>query len=133
MDILEDLKYRGLIYQATNLEGLQKRLKKGKIVLYCGFDPTASSLHVGNLLHLITLKRFAMAGNKSLALIGGGTGLIGDPSGRKEERLLNDEKTVKKWKENIKKQIEKIFDKSKNIIIIDNYDWLNKEKAISFL
>ena len=60
MDILEDLKYRGLIYQATNLEGLKKRLKQGKIVLYCGFDPTAKSLQIGNLLHLITLKRFQM-------------------------------------------------------------------------
>jgi len=60
MDILDDLKYRGLIYQASNLEGLRKELKKGRLVLYCGFDPTAESLHIGNLLHLITLKRFQM-------------------------------------------------------------------------
>jgi len=134
MDILEDLKYRGLINQATNLDGLKKRLKKGKIVLYCGFDSTASSLHIGNLLHLITLKRFEKAGHQPIVLIGGGTGLIGDPSGKKTERPLNSLATVKKWKKEITEQVKNIFSTSKNsVIFVDNYEWLGKEKTIDFL
>jgi len=134
MDILDDLKYRGLINQATNLEGLKKRLKKGKIVLYCGFDPTASSLQIGNLLHLITLKRFQMAHHQPIVLIGGGTGLIGDPSGKKTERPLNSLATVKQWKKEIAEQVKNIFSTSKNsVIFTDNYEWLGKVKTIDFL
>lgn len=133
MDILDDLKYRGLIYQVTNLEGLEKRLKKGKLVLYCGFDPTAESLHLGNLLHLITLKRFLMAGHKAIALIGGGTGLIGDPSGKTEERPLNDEKIVRRWRVKLKKQVQDILGDNKTLTIVDNSTWLSNEKALTFL
>jgi tyrosyl-tRNA synthetase len=134
MDILEDLQYRGLINQVTNLEGLKKRLKKGKLVLYCGFDPTASSLQIGNLLHLITLKRFQMAHHQPIILIGGGTGLIGDPSGKKTERPLNSLVTVKKWKKEIAEQVKNIFSASKNyVIFVDNYEWLGKVKTIDFL
>lgn len=136
MDILDDLKYRGLIYQSSNLEGLRKELQKGKIVLYCGFDPTADSLHIGNLLPILTLKRFQEAGHQPIALIGGGTGLIGDPSGKKEERVLNPQKTVKKWGLLFKKQIEKLLDlKKKNnpALIVDNYNWLASIKTIDFL
>ena len=134
MDILEDLKYRGLIHQATNLEGLKKRLKKGKIVLYCGFDPTAKSLHIGNLLHLITLERFQMANHQPIVLIGGGTGLIGDPSGKKTERPLNSLATVKEWKKEIAEQVKNIFSSSKNsVIFLDNDGWLGKVKTIDFL
>lgn len=133
MDILEDLKYRGLINQVTNLEGLKQRLKKGKIVLYCGFDPTAQSLHIGNLLHLITLKRFQKAGHQPIVLIGGGTGLIGDPSGKREERPLNELKVVTQWKKKIKNQVKNIFHDPKSILIVDNYEWLGKIKTIEFL
>ncbi len=134
MDILEDLKYRGLINQITNLEGLKKRLKKSKVVLYCGFDPTAKSLHIGSLLHLITLKRFQMAHHQSIVLIGGGTGLIGDPSGKKTERPLNPLATVKKWRTEITEQVKNIFSASKNsVIFVDNYGWLEKVKTIDFL
>jgi tyrosyl-tRNA synthetase len=136
MDILDDLKYRGLIYQASNLEGLRKQLQKGKVVLYCGFDPTADSLHIGNLLPILTLKRFQEASHQPIALIGGGTGLIGDPSGKKEERVLNPQETVKKWGLLFKKQIEKLLDlKNKNspALIVDNYNWLASIKAIDFL
>jgi len=134
MDILDDLKYRGLIYQASNLEGLRKELKKGRLVLYCGFDPTAESLHIGNLLHLITLKRFQMVNHQPIILIGGGTGLIGDPSGKKTERPLNSLATVKKWKKEITEQVKNIFSASKNsVIFLDNYEWLGKEKTIDFL
>ncbi|MFA5360577.1 MAG: tyrosine--tRNA ligase [Candidatus Paceibacterota bacterium] len=136
MDILDDLKFRGLIYQCSNLEGLRKEMKKGKIVLYCGFDPTADSLHIGNLLQILTLKRFQEAGHQPIALIGGGTGLIGDPSGKKEERPLNPQETVKKWATLFRKQIEKLLDfKRKNnpALIINNYDWLASIKVIDFL
>ncbi|MFA5392620.1 MAG: tyrosine--tRNA ligase [Candidatus Paceibacterota bacterium] len=134
MDILEDLQYRGLINQVTNLEGLKNRLKKGKIILYCGFDPTANSLHIGNLLHLINLKRFQMANHQPIILIGGGTGLIGDPSGKKIERSLNSLATVKKWKKEIIEQVKNIFNTSKNsVIFVDNYEWLGKVKTIDFL
>jgi len=136
MDILNDLKYRGLIYQSSNLEGLRKELQKEKIVLYCGFDPTADSLHIGNLLPILTLKRFQEAGHQPIALIGGGTGLIGDPSGKKEERVLNPQKTVKKWGLLFKKQIEKLLDLKKEnnpALVVDNYNWLASIKAIDFL
>jgi tyrosyl-tRNA synthetase len=136
MDILDNLKYRGLIYQVSNLEGLRKQLQKGKVVLYCGFDPTADSLHIGNLLPILTLKRFQEANHQPIALIGGGTGLIGDPSGKKEERVLNPQETVKKWGLLFKNQIGKLLDlKKKNspALIVDNYNWLASIKAIDFL
>jgi len=133
-DILDDLKFRGLINQATNLEGLEKRLKKGKIVLYCGFDPTAQSLHIGNLLPLVTLKRFQRANHQPIFLIGGGTGLIGDPSGKNLERPLSDEELVKQWKKKIVQQVSNIFSGNKNsVIVVDNYEWLSKQKIIYFL
>jgi len=133
-DILDDLKFRGLINQATNLEGLEKRLKKGKIVLYCGFDPTAQSLHIGNLLPLVTLKRFQRSNHQPIFLIGGGTGLIGDPSGKNLERPLSDEELVKQWKKKIVQQVSNIFSGNKNsVIVVDNYEWLSKQKIIYFL
>lgn len=133
-NILDDLKFRGLINQATNLEGLKKRLKKGKIVLYCGFDPTAQSLHIGNLLPLVTLKRFQRANHQPIFLIGGGTGLIGDPSGKNLERPLSDEELVKQWKKKIVQQVSNIFSGNKNsVIVVDNYEWLSKQKIIYFL
>ncbi len=136
MDILDDLQYRGLIYQVSNLEGLKKTLKKERLVLYCGFDPTADSLQVWNLVPLLTLKRFQEAGHQIIVLIGGGTGLIGDPSGKKDERILNPEKTVKKWGSLFKKQIEGLIDfkrKDNPALIDDNYNWLAKIKTIDFL
>jgi len=135
MDILKDLKERELIYQTTNLEGLQKRLSKGKIVLYCGFDPTGESLHLGNFLHLIVLKRFQMLGHQPIVVLGGATGLIGDPSGRTEERPLISKKILEENKLKIKKQIEKFLDfKGKNkALILDNYLWHSKQKLLDFL
>lgn len=136
MDILDDLKFRGLINQASNLEGLRKEMSKGKIFLYCGFDPTADSLHIGHLLPILVLKRFQDAGHQPIALVGGGTGLIGDPSGKKEERTLNPDKVVEKWSNVLKAQLEQFLDfKSKDnpALIANNYDWLGKIKAIDFL
>jgi len=136
MDILDDLKFRGLINQASNLEGLRKEMDKGRISLYCGFDPTADSLHIGHLLPILALKRFQDAGHQPIALVGGGTGLIGDPSGKKEERILNPDEVVEKWSNVLKAQLEQFLDfKSKDnpVLMANNYDWLGKIKAIDFL
>ncbi len=136
MDILDDLKFRGLINQLSNLEGLREEMNKGKISLYCGFDPTADSLHIGHLLPILVLKRFQEAGHQPIALVGGGTGLIGDPSYKKDERALNPQKIVEKWSNALKSQLEQFLDfKSKNnpALMVNNYDWLGKIKAIDFL
>jgi tyrosyl-tRNA synthetase len=136
MDILDDLKFRGLINQTSNLEGLRREMNKGRISFYCGFDPTADSLHIGHLLPILTLKRFQEAGHQPIALVGGGTGLIGDPSGKKEERTLNSDEVVEKWSNVLKAQLEQFLDfKSKDnpALIANNYDWLGKIKAIDFL
>jgi len=135
-DIFEDLKFRGLIYQITNEKGLKEKLKKEKIVLYCGFDPTAPSLHLGNLVPLLTLRRFQIFGHHPIALVGGGTALIGDPSGKTKERVLNPVEKVKEWGERLKKQFEKILDfktKKNPAKILDNFEWLSKIDLISFL
>ncbi len=94
MDILQDLEFRELIYQVTDEAELRDRLNAGPITLYIGFDPTADSLHVGSLLPIVALRRFQMAGHLPIALVGGGTGLIGDPSGKVSERGLNPEELV---------------------------------------
>mgnify|MGYP000225528428 CR=1 FL=1 len=135
-DIFEDLKFRGLIYQITNEKGLKERLKNEKIVLYCGFDPTAPSLHLGNLVPLLTLRRFQAFGHHPIALVGGGTALIGDPSGKTKERILNPVEKVREWGERLKKQFEKILDfatKKNPAKILDNFEWLSKIDLISFL
>ena len=132
MDILEDLKYRGLINQITDSDGLTKLLNSGSCVLYCGFDVTADSLQLGNLLPLLTLKRFQLFGHQPIALLGDGTSLIGDPSGKQTERVLNSKKTVANWSKGIKRQMDKIMsaggrNKAK---VIGNYDWLGKIKPV---
>lgn len=135
-DILEDLEFRGLLNQSTDLEALRKRLAQGPCVLYCGFDATADSLHVGNLLPLVCLKRFQIAGHKPIALLGGGTSLIGDPSGKKSERVLNDKKTVSEWVRKIEKQAYGVFSaepKGEKARVISNGDWLNSLKMIDFI
>ena len=135
MNILDDLKYRELIYQITDEKGLEKKLANGQIILYCGFDPSADSLHLGNLLQILILRRFQLAGHKPIALVGGATGLIGDPSGKKEERQLNLEEVVIEWGKKIKKQLEKFldFDGDNKAEIVNNYDWLGKMTALNYL
>src|SRR5699024_8201398 len=110
MNILIDLETRGLVYQVTDRNGLVKNLADNQVTLYCGFDPTADSLHIGHLVPIIMLKRFQKAGHRPIALIGGGTGMIGDPSGRTSERSLNEEKVVHHYSEKIKEQIAKLLD-----------------------
>lgn len=108
--LIEDLQWRGLIHQCTNLDALSARLSTGPVTLYCGFDPTAESLHVGSLVPLLTLARFQRAGHRSLALVGGATGLIGDPSGKSAERVLQTPEDVVERTELIKAQVSRFLD-----------------------
>ncbi|TGE31060.1 tyrosine--tRNA ligase [Desulfosporosinus sp. Sb-LF] len=136
MDIFSELKGRGLIYQHTDEEALRKRLAAGPMTLYCGFDPTADSLHIGSLLPILVLKRFQLAGHIPIALVGGGTGLIGDPSGKASERVLNPKEVVEQWADKIKDQLGHFLDfetKESPAIVANNYDWLGSLQVIEFL
>ncbi|OCT17217.1 tyrosine--tRNA ligase [Paenibacillus pectinilyticus] len=137
MDILKDLEFRGLLHQITDREGLDKKLNEERVVLYCGFDPTADSLHIGSLLPILTLRRFQLAGHIPLALVGGGTGLIGDPSGKANERTLNGPEVVEAWSQSIKNQLSRFLDFSTEIEngaeLVNNYDWLGSLNVIEFL
>ena len=134
-DLLDDLKWRGLIAQTTDEAELRKALAK-PITLYVGFDPTAPSIHVGNLVVLFVLRRFQLAGHNPLPLVGGATGLVGDPSGKNEERTLNTTEVVGQWVDRIKGQLSKFmdFDTSKNpAVMVNNLDWTAPMSAIEFL
>ncbi len=136
MDIMQDLEFRELVYQVTDEKELRDRLNAGPITLYIGFDPTADSLHVGSLLPIIALRRFQMAGHLPIALVGGGTGLIGDPSGKASERSLNPKELVEEWTGKIRKQLERFldFDSKTNPARMDNnYRWLGNLEVIEFL
>ena len=133
--LLEDLEWRGLIAQSTDRKELEQALAK-PMSLYLGFDPTAPSLHVGNLVVLLVLRRFQLAGHRPIPLVGGATGLVGDPSGRSEERSLNDEQVVAEWVSKIKKQLEKIIDfsdKKTGAVMANNLDWTRPVSALEFL
>lgn len=131
MNLLQELKWRGLIYDIINEEDLEKRLMEGPITLYCGFDPTADSLHIGSLLPIVTLLRFHKAGHRVIALTGGATGLIGDPSGKKTERTMNPVETVHGWAELFKKQFSRFIDfDNHTAFCLDNYDWHGSMLAI---
>lgn len=133
--LLEDLEWRGLIAQSTDRKELEQALAK-PMSLYLGFDPTAPSLHVGNLVVLLVLRRFQLAGHRPIPLVGGATGLVGDPSGRSEERSLNDEQVVAEWVSKIKKQLERIIDfsdKKSGAVMANNLDWTKPVSALEFL
>jgi len=134
--LLADLEWRGLIAQTTDREGLLKDLNSKPLKFYIGFDPTAPSLHVGNLVVILVMRRFQLAGHLPIALVGGATGLVGDPSGRNEERTLNDETVVVQWVENIRKQLSKFldFESNKNpAVMANNFDWTKPVSALEFL
>lgn len=135
MDLLQDLEYRGLVNQVTDREGLEEELKKGPITLYCGFDPTGDSLHIGHLLTVLTLRRFQLAGHKPIALVGGATGLIGDPSGKKAERTLNPQEVVEQYSNKIRNQLANFlsFEGENSAKIVNNYDWTGNLDVITFL
>lgn len=134
--VLKDLTARGLVADVTHPEELDRHLSGGSRTLYCGFDPTADSLHIGSLLPLLALRRFQLAGHRPLVLIGGGTGLIGDPSGKTSERALNAEDQVGAWADRLKRQVSRFLDfdaKRASAQLLDNFAWLSKLTVISFL
>lgn len=131
-EILADLEWRGAVNQVTDLDGLQKLTEEKAVSLYCGADPTGDSLHIGHLIPFMILKRFQMAGHHPIIVIGGGTGSIGDPSGRKSERQLQTMDQVQHNKEALTKQMTRLFG-TENFDIVDNYDWLSKISLLDFL
>jgi tyrosyl-tRNA synthetase len=135
MNLIEDLRWRGLLAQTTDEAALLEALKK-PTTLYVGFDPTAPSLHAGNLVVLLVLRRFQLAGHNPIALVGGATGLVGDPSGKSEERTLNSTEIVEGWVSRIRKQVSAFldFDSPKNpATVVNNLDWTSPLSAIEFL
>ena len=131
--LLEDLKYRDLVYQQTDEEGIKELLEKESVSIYCGTDPTGNSLHIGHLLPFLTLKRFQQHGHKPVILVGGGTGIIGDPSGRSEERQLQSLETIAENAKKLENQLRNIFRGDENIKFVNNGDWLGKMSMIEFL
>ncbi len=135
-DLWKDLKWRGLIADSTKPHALHRHLLEEPRAAYVGFDPTADSLHVGSLLPLLALRRFQRAGHRPIVLIGGGTGLIGDPSGKTGERQLNPEAQVAEWTARLKEQVTRFVDfesGAATAILADNYEWLSELQVISFL
>ncbi len=133
-DIIDELQWRGLIAQSTDEAALRADLAAGPVTYYCGFDPTAPSLHIGNLVQILTMRRLQDAGNDPLALVGGATGLIGDPK-MTGERTLNDRDTVAGWVERIRSQIEPFleFGGPHPALMVNNLDWTASMSAIDFL
>jgi tyrosyl-tRNA synthetase len=134
-ELISDLQWRDSLAQSTDLEELIKLLESGRQSIYLGFDPTAPSLHIGNLVALSVLRRFQIAGHRPIALVGGATGLVGDPSGRNTERSFNEEEIVAHWVERIKTQLEGFLDFSGDnpAIMANNLDWTAPLSAIDFL
>ena len=133
-DILEELQWRGLVALSTDADELRKALTGGSITYYCGFDPTAASLHLGNLVQLLTMRRLQLAGHKPLALIGGSTGLVGDPRPT-AERTLNTKETVAEWVEKLGGQASRFlsFEGINAARLVNNLDWTAPLSAIDFL
>ncbi len=134
-DILKDLKARGLMVQSTDEQALAEHLQTQPRTLYCGFDPTADSLHIGNLVPLLVLKRFQLAGHRPILLLGGATGLIGDPSGKSEERNLNDQQAVAGFVEKIRAQTQGFltYEGDQGAIVVNNLDWTAQQDVVYFL
>lgn len=132
--IIEELLWRELIADSTDLGALREATDAGSITLYCGFDPTAPSLHLGNLAQILTVRRFQQHGHRPLALVGGATGLIGDPK-ESGERTLNPAQTVEEWVARIRGQLERFYDFTGDnaAVMVNNYDWTQGLSAIEFL
>jgi len=131
-DVLSEFAWRGLVADCTRPGDLSTHLATAPRVSYVGFDPTADSLHVGSLLPLLALRRIQVAGHRPIVLIGGGTGLIGDPSGKMGERQLNPEEQVAAWADRLRAQVQRFLDFDR-AILADNYEWLGRLQVISFL
>ena len=132
--ILDELKWRGLVALSTDEDALRKELSENSITYYCGFDPTAPSLHLGNLVQLLTMRRLQLAGHNPLALVGGATGLIGDPKPN-AERTLNDKETVSNWVSRLAAQTERFLDYQgpNKARLVNNLDWTQNYSALDFL
>ncbi len=135
-NFLQELQDRGLVAQTTGGDALAEHLSSGSRTLYCGFDPTADSLHIGSLVPLLMLKRFQLAGHKPIALVGGATGLIGDPSFKAQERKLNTPDVVASWVDKLRAQVSRFIDfntGANSAEVVNNLDWVGKVDVLSFL
>jgi tyrosyl-tRNA synthetase len=135
-DIIDELSWRGLLAVTTDLDELRAALNSGQVTVYCGFDPTAAGLHIGNLVQLLTLRRLQLAGHRPIGLVGGATGLIGDPSGKSAERVLNPAETVAGWVERIRGEVSRFLDFDagpSSALIVSNLDWTGSMPVLEFL
>jgi len=133
--VLDDLAWRGLVADSTDLEALRAAAAAGPLTLYCGFDPTAPSMHMGNLVQILTVRRFQLAGHRPLALVGGATGLIGDPK-ESGERVLNPKELVAEWVASFRAQLERFYDfdaPDNAAVMVNNYDWTQGLSTLEFL
>ncbi len=135
-DIIDELSWRGLLADTTNIDELRQALKSGRVTIYCGFDPTAPGLHIGNMVQLVTLRRLQLAGHRPIGLVGGATGLIGDPSGKSAERVLNPREVVAQWVERIRGEVSRFLDfdaGESSALILSNLDWTEAMPVLTFL
>ncbi|HEY1915582.1 MAG TPA: tyrosine--tRNA ligase [Streptosporangiaceae bacterium] len=135
-DIIDELSWRGLIAITTDLDELRKALATGQVTVYIGFDPTAPGLHIGNLVQLLTLRRLQLAGHRPIGLVGGATGLIGDPSGKSAERVLNPREVVAEWTSRLRGEIGRFLDfdcGDSSAILASNLDWTQDLSVLDFL
>jgi tyrosyl-tRNA synthetase len=135
-DIIDELTWRGLLAICTDLDDLRKDLDAGPVTFYGGFDPTAPGLHIGNLVLLLTMRRFQLAGHRPIGLVGGATGLIGDPSGKSAERILNPREVVAGWVDRIRAEVGRFLDLTPGpagALVVSNLDWTEGLSALEFL
>jgi tyrosyl-tRNA synthetase len=135
-DIIDELSWRGLLAVTTDIDELRKALNSGQVTIYCGFDPTAPGLHIGNLVQLVTLRRLQLAGHRPIGVVGGATGLIGDPSGKSAERVLNPHEVVAQWLERIRGEVSRFLDFDAgpaSALIVSNLDWTGPMPVLEFL
>jgi tyrosyl-tRNA synthetase len=136
VNIVDELRNRGLLFQTAGEEALETHLAEGSRTVYCGFDPTADSLHIGSLVPLLALRRFQLAGHKPIAVSGGATGMIGDPSFKSKERQLNSSEVTQAWTASIQKQLEQFIDfdcGANSALVVNNLDWTQNLDVITFL
>ncbi|OFI47092.1 tyrosine--tRNA ligase [Floricoccus penangensis] len=135
MEIFDELVERGLVFQTTDEDALRKALQEGSVSFYTGYDPTADSLHLGHLVPILNMRRLQLAGHRPIALVGGATGMIGDPSFKDTERSLQTTETVLEWTKGIKKQLERFldFEGDNAAVMANNYDWFSKINVLEFL
>jgi tyrosyl-tRNA synthetase len=135
-DIIEELSWRGLLADTTDIGELRQALSGGRVTFYAGFDPTAPGLHIGNLALLLTMRRLQLAGHRPIGLVGGATGLIGDPSGKSAERVLNPSKVVAQWVERIRGEESRFLDfdsGESSALVVSNLDWTGEMRVLDFL